>query len=1832
MFKSRLSIGLLGILVLFSQCKKALPSLPDPGLVSRVFSSYTRGIIASGSMFKYVFNEDIVADEVIGKGVEKSVFKIRPSVSGNTYWESKNTLVFKPSEKLKPGSMYTINLDIQAISPSLAKNLPSLDYAVQTKELSFTVNRPKIDLGENETYIVTGDIELSDELDNATIEKLVSAKLGTTNLSIQWLHNPQGLWSSYTISKIPKSSKDAVTVSWDGAVINVKKAGNHEIRLPEPGVFSVMDVLFENDPEKRIVSSFSENVKMNQDINGLVSFRQTNFNEGVRHVIEGNKIYSYISNNLSGDVSFELYPGIQSITNKKLIEKTIWDLSISGTDPQVRFIGKGNIIPQTNETMIPFEAVGLTAVDVEVFKIFDHNILQFLQVNELGENNELYRVGRIVHQQKVELNTAKNTSNKWAHYALDLAPMIKAEPNAIYQIRIGFRPEYTTLECANQLNSNSPNEGENLLSFYDDNYYGYAGYYNEYDYDDRNNPCKPAYYNFEHFIARNVLVSNFGIIGKVSDKNIFIAVTDLRTTDPIAGATVDIFNFQSEKIAQVTTDADGIAQQTLAQVPNAVIVTQNGNKGYLRLAEGNNLNTSAFDVDGQEVQKGLKGFIYTERGVWRPGDSIYLSFILNDINAKLPSGHPVQLKVYDPQGKIVVQKIVSKPIGYIYSFPFKTSPDALTGTWRAVISAGGTSFSKPLMIEAVKPNRLKIQFDATDEIFPNQSNIPLHSSWLSGLQAGSLTSKVTSTWKADEQGWSIHKSFIFHDPARQGNEPPETTLFEGDLNENGEASVPIKISKDFKPSGKMKVRFNIEVSEPGGDFSTYSNSSTYHPYKNYVGVHLPDDQWGYKTLYIDRPSTIQFVSIDAKGNTQPNRKLSVGLYELDWRWWWEQRDNSYADYNTTDHKRSISKSFVTSNANGLAEWKVNINHWGRYMIRVCDTESGHCSGDFAYAGWPDNGDNNSGFDMATLIKIQTDKEKYKSSETIHLNIPAPVLSKMLITLENGSRVIESHWVNVDKTPFVFSFQATPQMAPAVYAHICLIQPHGFQGNEMPMRMYGILPIYVENGDSKLAPVITTSTIFRPEQNESIEIAESNGKPMTYTLDIIDEGLLDLTNFKTPDPYTQFNSKEALGVRTWDVYDYVMGAFGGNLESILSVGGDEGLINDKSNAANRFKSPVIHLGPFELKKGEKKKHQIQIKNYVGSVRVMAVAANENAYGNAEKTIPVKSPLMILPTLPRVLSVGEKIKMPVNIFITESGLNIVSLQVKDKSGLVQGSGAQNISIDKLGEQLVYFDLTAPSSPGKSTLLVEAKSGSHTAKNEIEIETRNPNPYTSTVTTVLLEPGASKTFTLDAKEKWSNQKALVEIATFEPIKMNKYLDDLLQYPYGCAEQTISAVFPQLYLENMITLSPKQSLDAKHHIEEAITKLSKFSLADGSFALWPGSGQSADLWVTSYIGHFMMEAQKNGFVIPDQLLSKWKSFQKRAANAYNPSQKIFYKPNHGLDQAYRLYSMAMAGIPDLGAMNRLKEYGDLGGNAKWRLATAYAIIGQVEVANSLINKVPDLSDYAESGYTYGSPIRDQAMILETYMSTNDKNKAAGAAIELTKLLNEGRPWNTQGLAYALQVLSKFKGNTADNSPWSFKYSLDNGAKESIVSKTASFLIDPQLNKKSAKSILIENSSSKPLYVQTTIKGQPVSDQLPEASNSLKIAVVYKNKYGEQIDPSILKKGDEIKTDIIITHPGNPAREYNNLALNHIVPAGWEIINDRMKGENNTNQNFVYQDIRDDRVYTFFKLYPGKSVTYSITLRATYAGEYTMPAIVCEDMYDAKINARSIAGRVVVE
>lgn len=1832
--------------------------------ISQYVYAFSSGTISREEVVRVRFVNAAIQADQIGQAVPAGIFSTSPKIEGEVIWEDDRTIKLTPTKPLAPGKRYSARVALKRIyaeTPDIARifefnfRIRELAYEVSTDGITSDPNLP----GQQQ---VIGRIKVNEACDAAKIEQMFSAKQGNKALLVSWKHDQEGKTHQWTVAGVERTNvPGSVQMSWNGDPIGVDKDLKEIQKVPALGEFSILSAKAVQVEEQYILLNFSDPVSGAQELSGLV--RVDNYHGKLRFVADGNFVRVYPGERISGPKKVFVDGNIRNAAGQYLNGTAEWTLNFEDLKPGVRLVGRGAIIPQQNNggVIFPFEAVGLTAVDVEVFKIFNSNIQQFLQVNELEGERELERVGKIVLQKKFDLAAINPdaSSKVWQRYALDLKDMIQKDPGAIYQVRLAFKMEYTG--CNNLFSQETDETDEEIRSIMG----GYRGiYWNEsdseywwseeddYNWDNRENPCSREYYNYEHFTKRNVFVSDLGLTAKKGrDGSLFLAVTDLHTAQPVSGIDIELLSYQLQPITRVRTEGDGtVLVEGLREAPFLAVATGNNRRGYLRMADGNSLSLSRFDVAGMEAQKGLKGYIYGERGVWRPGDSLYLNFVLEDKSGRLPQGHPVVFELRDPGGSLQYRTVSSTGINGVYPFYCATRSEAKTGNWTAKVLVGGAEFTKSVKIETVKPNRLKLDLNFGPKAFLTANDFSINGAgqgvtgnlkvnWLHGAAAQNLKTKVEMQVRAVKTEFKDYKGYTFDDPSRYFYSEPEV-LFDANLDQNGQAKVPLKIGEVSAAPGKLIANFKVRAFEAGGDFSTDNFALDVLPFERFVGIFIPTDKWGSKTLDRGGSSKVNFVVLNNLGKPVPNHKITVALYRVDWRWWWDDDARSgIGQFNSSELNDALDHAEVTTDARGIATWTVKPTDWGRYLIRVADTEEGHTAGDFFWSGRPEQLDDIQSRNAAAMLPFTVEKEKYNVGEEVVLKVPASESGRILLTLETGTRVAKHMWFDAVAGDNFLRFKAEKNMTPTVYAHVSLIQPHAQTKNDLPIRMYGVTPVNVENVETRLEAQIDMPDQLRPDEFFNISLKEKGGKACVYTLDIVDEGLLDLTRFKTPNPWDAFYAREAHGVKTWDIYDYVLGAYGAELSRILAIGGDG--INQKAknaNQVNRFKPAVIHLGPFKLEKGQVAKHRVKIENYVGSVRVMAVmsapaAGGEGAYGSAEKTCPVRKPLMIMPTLPRVLGPGETLRLPVEVFAMEKSINSATVDVEETSGLVNvATNATNLTFSEPGQKMTYFDLKVGYKTGVAKFRIMATGGGEIANSEIEIEVRNPNPVITRVLDGAIDPGQTWSQSAKSADFSDLEAAVLEISSIPPINLSKQLEYLIQYPHGCIEQTTSAAFPQLYVDIIAPLSTKQQNDVQKNITAAIAKLQNFQQVSGGFSYWTWGNEVAD-WASTYAGHFLLEARSRGYSVPQQVLDKWVDYQQKASRGWGPTrddgQNNWQYHDNELTQAYRLYSLALAGKPDLAGMNRMREQKNRYESSSALLAAAYASSGKNEAARDLMNDVNSKKfTYTWWGNTYGSSLRDLALQLETLAAIGDKNRSNAIALQLASQVGDASRWfSTQEIATCLRALSKYvqkagQGEKAD-------FSIKTGGREIPVNSTTAYYLYP-LDDDSGN-VSVKNLSKQKLYSRIVMRGRPASLDLPAESSNISLSVRYTDLKGSAIDPVKIKQGTDFLAEVTVTRTGSMRFDFNELALSQIFPSGWEILNTRMNLVGGaTSDPMDYQDVRDDRVFTYFDLpfnwsnntNVKQSRTYRIQLNAAYAGKYYLPAVACEAMYDNRIRA----------
>lgn len=1817
--------ALIACIMLIASCSGNRSTDPSTEFAAYV-KAYTGGLVSSTSSVRVEFASDMQMVD------DQPLFSFSPSLKGSVRWISPSAVEFTPDEgTLSPGTKYKASFNLGAVTALKNPDLKKFDFSfmVAPKSAQLSVDGIRISSDDPTVAAVSGTVTFNEDVVADDVKSMLSVS-GGGSPQIELLAEGVGSAFPFEITGIRRSKNDeTLKVRLDASKKGFKTKTEKDVMVPAADKFKLVSAVLVEGSDPYIDVRFSEPLDASADDKGF--FTMSNVGRFYTQT-DDNQVKVYFDEMPSGSVGLKVSALLRDYNDNRLGSDFEKSFSSSSLKPEVRFAFTGSILPDDSELILPFRAIGLNAVDLSIIKIYESNVLMFLQDNTLKYgSDEIRRSGRLVYKTRVRLDgdTSKDP-HQWEFYSVDLSNMFKKEPGAIYRIRLSYNLDcsiYASSAAAGsamvtlqsgEMTAEDKDVWDTPYPYYYDSFYDWENY----NWNDRNNPLTPTYYmESDRFPSCNLLTSNLGIIAKSADSDhIWVSVNDIISTDPISGAEVTAYNFQLQPVGKSKTDGDGFADIQTSSKPFALVVKSGKTTGYLKVNDGYEQSLSRFDVGGQKLSSGLKGFVYGERGVWRPGDTLHVSFLVEDKAKSIPQSHPVTMELYNPQGQFYMKQVNADGVNGLYVFNIPTNASDPTGIWNAYFKLGGASFHKSLNIETVKANRLKLALNSSDAVLESGKASPFNvtASWLTGPAASGLKTVAEMTLSRRSASFKGFEGYSFNNPISDFSNS-SYTLFEKTLDGKGQASANVIMPKAEDAPGLLTANIITRVMEPGGDASIVTQTMPFSPFKSLVGVKITSGE----TYETDDDLKFPVVTVDAQGKAVSGDKIEYKIYKLDWSWWWESGRESLDSYVNSSSATPVSEGSFTSSSHPTdINFRIDYPEWGRYLVYVKDVTSGHASGGIIYIDWPSWRGRSEKSDPTglTMLTFTTDKSSYEVGEEVTVFVPAAESGRALVSLENGRGVISRNWVKTNaKSDTQYKFKVTSEMSPNFYIHISLLQKHKRERNDLPIRMYGVQPVLVTDKNSHLEPVISVPEVIRPQEEFTVSVKEKSGKPMTYTLAIVDEGLLDITSFKTPDPWKAMNAREALGVKTWDLYDDVIGAFSGRFSPLMSVGGDEDFqVGNKKD--NRFNPVVKFYGPYKVTKGEQK-HKITLPMYVGSVRVMVVAGQDGAYGNAEKAVPVRTPLMILPTLPRAIGTEESVVLPVNVFAMEDNIKNVKVSVSvEGPARVSSESSTAITFSETGDKLVNFALATGTQEGIAKVTVIAESGSHKAQETIAIEVRNPNPPSSSSQTAYLKDGKPVKFEFDPFETNENSKAVLQLSNFPAVDFDGLFTYVKNYNYDCTEQLSSKGMTLVYTKQF--LNADNAAKADEMIAAILQNLYSRQLPDGGFAYWPGNAY-ANEWATSMAGQFMTEASAAGYNVNKGVLASWKKFQKKAASNYKHSEKYSY---YDLQQAYRLYTLALAGSADEGAMNRLKAAPNMTNQAKWRLAAAYAVAGKKNVAKQLIESLDtELPDQNPGYYTFGSG-KDRAMLLETAVLVDEMQVAMELAEEVADMFEEGG-FGTQYTAFSALAMNRLAKKVGDGA---IEVAITPSDGKNVKSAKSSFSVDVD---PSAGSLEVKNLSSGPVYAVLQTR-RPVSSAkaVPAKNSNIAMSVKYVDMSGKEINPATLKQGQDFKVNIIVSGSGVNATSHNNLALTYAVPSGWEIFNERLfDTASEDNEGYSYKDIRDDKVIWYFDLPASGRRIFTVRLQAAYQGEYLLPAVVCEAMYDPSTYANTASGRTLV-
>ncbi|MEM5946999.1 MG2 domain-containing protein [Spirochaetia bacterium 38H-sp] len=1829
----RLLIFFFAIAALVS-CNKAQQKYNekiDPQVLREYVFSYTQGSLSRQGKIEVTFSQDILKDYKIGDELPDNILTISPAIKGKTTKETNRIIVFEPEKGFKQGVSYSYTVWLNRIFDKK----PKIDrFSAEIKIPEIAVNYLNLQTYSqgNRSIEIQGNLRMSDVVDNDALERALKTDI---KKPIEWEHD--GTNHTFSIKDIPQTKEEQrYNISIDLSAVGGKGEVKREAVIPGFGKFVVTRQDYQRE-EGKLLLYFSTPIDTEQNISSLITSSNTEINTS----INGN-ILSVFFTRIKPDTqntTIKISKDLKSVYGTSMEKDYSTQISLKIIPkPKVQLNIQGGIIPQGKDAYVPFRAISLRAVDITVIEVFPHNMLdfykRFVQINSQNSSYISY-VGRPVAEFTVRLDRYTNNNlSTLEDYKINLADYIEINKQSVYRVEIDFNRRYfigIPEEDAEKLSDKTyADDYETPIKKND--YYSDYYYYND-DYYKSMDPYTTTYYSGgKQRVGCFIAVSNISLIAFQNKGSLSVIANDTMTGNPLSSAKIELYNLQGEKLIEKTTDNNGFVSFETKTKGAFIKANKADEYAYLYLSPDTMMDMSNYNIGGEVREDDLDAFIYGEREVWRPGDNIHLFLMLEDKKGALPEDYPVVARLIDPKGKVKQKIVNSEHINRLYYFVFSTDPDDMTGNWSAVFEVGGKEFTKAIAIETVKPNRMRTTLTFPSEIIhQSEEGIPIsvEVSWLHGAPAKDTKVNISYSLFPVKTSFANYEAYIFDNPTIDFHSYYDKAA-EKKTDQDGKTSFTFKPG-NIKAPGFLKAVFLCRAYETGGDISINTSSVKYSPYTHYAGLMLPREKDSWYDFESKKEYEMNVVSVTDEGKPAPNRNLNITIYKINWWWWWHKEDD-FTNFFRKYDARKLQSWRVTTDSTGGAKQKFSFDDGGRYLIYVEDPKSGHATGKIVYTSWW--GRNMAAVTgNASVLFFFPDKEEYTPGEKAKLSFPSSPDAKLYLAVSDAYTIKKLIYLEAekDKDTIDVEIDITDDFDSTMYIHAFLVQPYDNLKNDRPIRMYGLQPIRIKKEKYSISPVIETDKNFMPFKTANIKISEKNGKPMTYSLAIVDEGLLDITNFKTPDPYNYFYAKKAMLLNIWDTYGYIMSRSQLSIGKILRPGGG-GMEEEQEQKkqATRFKPVVIVKGPFYLPPGKTINHAIDIPNYIGSVRIMVVARDKSSYGSAEKAVPVKASLMTLVTAPRVSRYGDTFSIPVNITASEEIIgNQAKAYIEAEGGIeIVGDKTRLVDIKEAGEQYIYFTAkTTQLGIGKITGYVEA--GNQKSDFDFEIDVLPPSGLTTRVITSTINGKSAESFDINPIGLVGGNTYKLELSIIPPINLESRLQYLISYPYGCAEQTTSSVFPQIMLPDITNLTEKEKKAIEDHINIAIERLTDMQTSDGGFAYWPGE-RSYD-WLSSYVGHFLILAKKKGYYVPSYTAENWLNYQKELAREWQYDKDKYYLNN---TQAYRLYTLALAGYPDMSSMNRtlaaLKQ-DDKNIRAKLRLAAAYAISGNKTIAKDIISDITDVNALIAGAYenddywwySYGSGLRDLAIALETFVIIQDKDKAFKIAQHIAESLNSDKWMSTNTTAYCLYAIAQYINSSGDSSKVMAEYSWQNNI-ISIDSDKPIQLIT--LDGEKGGKLTVRNKTDSPIHTRVISSGYPPLREAKPMENLIKLDVEFYDKNSKPISPKNITQGTDIIIKITVENPSNT--KYRNIALSLIVPSGWEILNQRLfeTAITKNQSSFSYQDIRDDRIYTFFDIEPKEKKNYVFLTTAAYEGEFFFPSVLVEEMYNHEIRAESAA------
>ena len=1754
------------------------------------------------------FNKSLQPDSLLNIWDSADYVSFEPKIRGRFRWESPDQLVFSPAEPLKPATNYKAKLQKEVLRHSKYDVIAEDKLEFRTAPLSLANAQVTWVVQDEASRTIAPQVllQFNYEVKAEDLKEKLRAEIdgNKKQFTIQNIGSSNEIALRITDFKAEDKNYQANLIIGKGIKPTAGNNGTPEdiktqLSIPSPYVLNINNVESEHDGTEGVVRIYTSQQLAAENINRYVKFEPA-----VRYSTEFTD-YGMILRSEAFDVeksySVSITKGLRGRIGGVLKEDYEDGVAFGQLEADVKFTSsKAVYLSKRGGGNIEVRITNVPKVKLIISKIYENNLLMA----------ERYGYHPADNSSRDDAYDDYEDDYRYASYTETVAG------DVVYSKEI----ETAAL----------PRSGSGRLL-------------NLSQFEDRLPDARGIYHvmirSAEDYWVRDsrfISFSDIGLIAKQGAGKFFVFVNSLKTAAPLQGVTLNVYGNNNQLLGTGATGADGAAEISVAAKdfagykPAMIVARTADDFTYLPLGS-TRVNTSRFDVGGKKANPtGLDAFIYAERDIYRPGEKVNFSVLLRDRKWRSPGELPVKMRFLLPNGKEL--KAFRKTLNEqgAVEAAVDISGAAITGTYVLELYSSNDVLlaSKDFMIEEFVPDRIKLSARSSKPWLRPNEQTEVQISALNFFGPPAANRKYEVDVKVRQEQFTSRKYSDYDFSLANQQSFMDEDLRQGETDEDGSATEPFSVPANYANSGLLKANFYVTVFDETG--RPVSRKATADIYTQDVFHGVKDDGFYYYSL--NQPARFNMVSLNKDG-TPVSARAKVQVIKHEYRTSLV-RSGSYFRYDSRQEDKIMAEQEIEVGGNTVYSYVPRSP--GNYELRVYRPGANAYvkKSFYSYGSW---GADNASFEVNTEghIDIDLDKDAYDAGDVARLLFKTPFSGRMLVTFETDG-VQSYQYVDVSKRTASIEVKLDGNHVPNMYVTATLIKPH--EMSDIPLTVaHGFQNIRVEEKSRRIPVEITAKKSVRSKTHQSVRVKAA---PNSYvTLAAVDNGVLQVSDFKTPDPYHYYYQKQALGVTAYDMYPLLFPELRARLSSTGGDGDDKMDRRVNPMPAKRFQIMSYWSGIKKTGSSGIAEFEFDIPQFNGEIRLMAVAYKDERFGSAENTMTVADPVVLSTALPRFLTPGDTVQVPVTITNT-TGKAATGQASISTSGPVKTAGpaSQAITLNANSEARVVFNVVAGADVNVGGVTVNVNALGETFTEATEISVRPASTLQMTSGSGSIAGGTTQRISIPSEHYLNGTFRYSILVSKSPVaEVADQLRYLVQYPYGCTEQTVSAAFPQLYygdIADMMGWKNAQKQNANTNVLEAIRRIKMRQLYNGAVMLWDGEG-TEHWWTTVYAAHFLLEAKKAGFDIDNSLIETMLGY---ITNRLKTKETITYYFNRDQNRkiapkevAYSLYVLALADRSQPAAMNYYKaNQALLALDSRYLLSAAYAVTGDRRSFASLLPRAfSGEASVQQTGGSFYSETRDEAIALNALMDVDPANaQVPEMAKHVSQRLKTERYLNTQERAFSFLALGKLAKRAANaNVTAEIKV---NGRSVGKV-EGAGWKGSSEVLK--SGNIEITTRGNGLMYYSWQAEGIRSDGGYVQEDNYLKVRRQYYTRNGSEITGNQFKQNDLVI--VAVTLEKAYSNNIENIVITDLLPAGFEIENPRTKELPGMDwikdgNDPVALDVRDDRIHFFVDAKKSKQ-KYYYAVRAVSLGQFKQGPVSADAMYNGEMHSYHGAGLIKV-